>query len=161
MIDSTPSVLVYGYGNPSRGDDSLGILFADTIAKRMYPRITTYTNYQLNAEDALAMSENDIVLFVDASENNIAPFLLRPCKAEAEISFSTHAMSPGSIVSLCKKLYGKEVPTFLLEIKGYTWELGDSLSEQAEKNLTTALAFVDPLLPSPSADAFFLNCQSD
>jgi len=161
VIDSTSSVLIYGYGNPSRGDDSLGILFADTIAERMYPCVTTYTNYQLNAEDALAMSENDIVLFADASENNIVSFLLRPCKAEAEISFSTHAMSPGSIVSLCTKLYGKVVPTFLLEIKGYTWELGDSLSEQAEKNLTAALAFIDPLLPSPSADAFFLNCQGD
>jgi hydrogenase maturation protease len=153
-------VLVYGYGNPSRGDDRLGILFADTIEEKNIPDITTDTNYQLNAEDALAVSEHDSVVFVDASENDITSFLLRPCLPEAEVTFSTHAMSPGSVVALCKELYEKDVPAFILEIKGYSWGLGDPLSERAEENLHEALLFMEPLLRDPSAEKLRKMCHT-
>lgn len=159
MADTALSILVYGYGNPSRGDDSLGILFADAVEEKKYPGVSTDTNYQLNAEDALAISDKDIVLFVDASENDIDTFRLSLCKPEAEVSFSTHAMSPGSVVALCNELYGKTIPAFILEIKGYEWELGKPLSEKAEKNLVAALEYIEPLLHEPVTEGFLKSCS--
>ena len=55
-------ILVYGYGNPGRQDDGLGIFLAEEVEKRNLLSVTVDTNYQLNAEDALLASEFDVVL---------------------------------------------------------------------------------------------------
>ncbi|MBD3344446.1 MAG: hydrogenase maturation protease [Chitinivibrionales bacterium] len=134
-------ILVYGYGNPGRSDDGLGVLLAERIEKESLPGITVETNYQLNAEDALEISQYDAVIFADASENDIEPFRFTKLQPEYEVSFSTHAMSPGSVLKLCHELYRSDLPAFLLEMKGYDWAMAEGLSEKAEENLQKAFAF--------------------
>jgi hypothetical protein len=63
------TVLVYGYGNPGRGDDGLGIALADAIERRALPGVTVQRNYQLNLEDALLLTEFEATVFVDASRD--------------------------------------------------------------------------------------------
>ena len=143
-------ILIYGYGNPGREDDGLGIELVkrtEAWAKQTgLIGIEFDSNYQLNIEDADAISGKDLVIFADASTENIEDFILTEVTGERDVSFTTHAASPGYIVKLCNDLFGKCPKVFLLHIKGYQWEFKEGLSEEAEENLQKALVFMKEYL---------------
>lgn len=145
LITNNSSVLVYGFGNPGRNDDALGILFSEKLEEMNFPNISFDSNYQLNAEDALLISEFDIVIFADAS---LTPesFSLKRLKPAPEVSFTTHAMHPSSVVALCNQLYNKHPLCFLMEIRGYEWEMREQVSDRAMQNLKKALEYTLPLI---------------
>ena len=61
-------ILVFGYGNLSRGDDALGPLLLDYIQKHCDLRkIELLTDFQLQIEHALDLEHRSLILFVDAS----------------------------------------------------------------------------------------------
>ncbi|MCK4515905.1 MAG: hypothetical protein KAU31_11640, partial [Spirochaetaceae bacterium] len=69
-------ILIYGIGNPGRQDDGLGALLVEEIQRAAIPgasipgtdhELSFDANYQLNIEDAEAISRHDIVVFADAS----------------------------------------------------------------------------------------------
>ena len=69
-------ILIYGIGNPGRQDDGLGTLLVEEIQHAAIPgasipgihhEFSFDANYQLNIEDAEAISRHDIVVFADAS----------------------------------------------------------------------------------------------
>ncbi len=148
-----PSILVYGYGNPGRRDDGLGVLFAEHVEKLSLPHVKVETNYQLNAEDALEMAEYDIVVFADASYNEGDSFRLTTLQPALEVTFTTHAMAPGSVLALCQELYGKRPDTYLLELRGFEWDMGEGVSAQGAQVLRQAIAFVEPLLRGGEREA--------
>ena len=143
-------ILVYGYGNPGREDDGLGI----ELVKRLenwsrqsgLAGIAFDSNYQLNIEDAEIISEKDIVIFADASTEEIDDFIFTEVTGEDDVSFTTHAASPGYIVKLCTDLFGKCPQVYLLHIKGYQWEFSENISEKAENNLQKAFDFMKDYL---------------
>ena len=146
-------ILVYGYGNPGRQDDGLGnelvrLLEAWVNAEGL-DNITFDSNYQLNIEDADAIAQNDLVIFVDASEEDIEDFCLSSVDGKGKLSFTTHAASPSYIVKLCQELFQKTPRVYLLHIKGYEWAFKEGLSSQAEDNLTKALGFMKEFLENP------------
>ncbi len=133
--------LIYGIGNVSRQDDGLGIRFVEKLETAgLSSSLTLEANYQLNIEDALLISEYDIVLFVDASKEETAtePFSIRAVEPESEITFTTHSMAAGAVLSLCERLYHHRPKAFLLAIPGYLWNLTEELSPQASGNLEQA-----------------------
>lgn len=150
--DQTP-ILVYGYGNPGRQDDGLGIAFSQAIENARFPGCIVEQNYQLNAEDALLISEYTIVVFVDASHTP-EHFSLSEIKPAHEIGFTTHAMEPSSVVGLCNELYGKLPACYLLEIRGHEWEMKEGLAETADGNLKMALDAFLPLFSSENRGVF-------
>jgi hypothetical protein len=52
----TPPILVFAWGNPSRGDDALGPLFAERIEALGLPGVECLTDFQLQVEHALEAS---------------------------------------------------------------------------------------------------------
>lgn len=143
-------ILIYGYGNPGREDDGLGI----ELVRRMeewsktigFEGIEFDSNYQLNIEDADLISGKDLVIFADASTEEIENYVLTEVTGENDVSFTTHAASPGYIVKLCQDLFGKCPKVHLLHIKGYRWDFKEGLSEPAEKNLKKATRFLQEYL---------------
>ncbi len=135
-------ILVYGIGNPGRGDDGLGPALVDLLATAEIEGVTLDSNYQLNVEDALACSECDTAIFVDASETAEAPFSFGELEPAREIAFTTHELSPAAVLALCEELYNKRPKAWILAIRGYAWDIGEGLSPQAEINLSAALAFM-------------------
>jgi len=134
---------MYGYGNPGRQDDALGILLVDQMEKWVKENhlesIDFDSNYQLNIEDALEISEYDVVIFADASIEEISDVEISrviPCQ---KTEFTMHAMAPEFVLHLCQSLYGKFPDTFLLHIKGYEFDFLDQLSNRAENNLNIGL----------------------
>ncbi|HUE75682.1 MAG TPA: hypothetical protein VMP10_02550 [Chloroflexota bacterium] len=60
------SVLVVGYGNPSRQDDGAGWLVAEAIGRRWRQRVHVVTGQQLVPEWALSLAESDLAFLIDA-----------------------------------------------------------------------------------------------
>lgn len=146
-------ILVYGYGNPGRQDDGLGIALVDRLeswaAEKELTGITFENNYQLNIEDAEAISDKDLVIFVDASREDIDDFCLTEVDGSGKLSFTTHAASPDYVVKLCRELFDVQPRALLLHIKGHQWELKEGISEPARYNLDKACAWLKSILEHP------------
>lgn len=146
-------ILVYGYGNPGRQDDGLGILFAEAIEdwaeKHTSLDLAVDMNYQLNIEDALTISEYDIIFFVDASMEVIEDFLISKVKPSDKVNFSMHSVSASYIAYLCNEIYKKTPKIFLIHLKGYEWELKEGITDKARKNLQNALSHFLGILKQP------------
>lgn len=156
-------ILLYGYGNPGRQDDGLGNAFIERIEKWLIQEglngnIETDSNYQLNIEDSEKVSDKDIVIFVDATEEPIKDIYLSKVEAnDARIEFTMHATSPAFILDLCHKIYHKSPETYLLQIKGYEWDFIEKLTDKAKSNLYKALELCKILLKNPKEIAKLTN----
>jgi len=153
--------LAYGYGNPGRQDDGLGILLVESWEKWAHDNgiyhIDFDYNYQLNIEDALTISEYDQVVFVDASVVDIQDVQLTKVVPTQRTEFTMHAMYPGFILHLCHKLYGKAPQTYLLSIKGYEFEFIEEITKKAQVNLNMALDLVLEVFSMPDLSEVEVN----
>lgn len=138
--------LVYGYGNPGRQDDGLGVLLAEKIEawakENGHVNINTDSNYQLNIEDAHGLNDYEMLVFADASVEEIDNFLYEEIRPVMNPRFSMHSVSPEFVIGLCKEMYGNVPKTFLMHIKGYEWEFMENMSEKASENLNKAFNFL-------------------
>lgn len=143
-------ILIYGYGNPGRQDDGLGVLLAEDIEKwssvQGFSNIHTDSNYQLNIEDAASISEYDLIVFADASGKDINDFLIEELKPSATVEFTMHAVSPAFILHLCNQVFGRSPEAYLLHIRGFEWEFMAAMTEGAVKNLGLASAHLKKFL---------------
>jgi len=146
-------ILIYGYGNPGRQDDGLGIELVNRLeewaSENQLVGVEFDNNYQLNIEDAEAISNKDLVIFADASEEEIDDFCLSKVDGKGKLSFTTHSASPGYIVKLCKELFQKEPHVLLLHIKGYEWEFKEGISDRAMENLDNVFLYMKNILKYP------------
>ena len=147
-------LLVFGIGNVGRQDDGLGVQFVEQLERLPLPgHITLEANYQLCPEDALTLAAHDLVLFADTTVAPDAPtpYALEPVTPASEISFTTHALSMGSLLALCARLYGRAPQAFVLALPGYGFEVNADLSDRAAENLSQALADFTAMLTPVSA----------
>ncbi|MBT8058510.1 MAG: hydrogenase maturation protease [Xanthomonadales bacterium] len=150
-----PDALVFGIGNSGRADDGLGWSFLDRLAElgRFQGRVEY--RYQLQVEDAALVAEAEQVVFVDAYRGDLpGGFHWRPCEPSADFQFSTHALPPRAVLSLCRDLYPRTPPADLLMIQGCAWDLQTGLTTAAEKHLEKALnSFLVGLQTTPRSDS--------
>lgn len=149
--DGPRPVLVFAFGNPSRGDDALGPALLERLeaGPGAFPRLDVLTDFQLQIEHAMDLKGRELVLFVDADVSVAAPWGLAPVEREAEVGYTTHAMSPGAVLAVYRRIEGTPPPTFVLGIRGYRFELGEPISPEAEGNLDSAYRMVERLLLNP------------
>lgn len=147
------NILLYGYGNPGRKDDGMGPILVELVEKwiieEKIKNISIDSNYQLNIEDAYTIRDYDIVIFIDASIEEIDDFIITRVEPSDKVNYTMHSVSPSFVLNLCNKLYHYTPETFLLHIKGYEFQLQEGLSEKGRKNLESAFAFVRNLLSEP------------
>jgi len=148
-------VLLFGYGNPSRGDDALGPALLERIdALRArhpeWPEIDLLTDFQLQVEHALDLAGRSQVLFVDADVAAGAPFSYRRIHPGGAPAYSTHMLTPQVLLGVFRQVVGAEVPpAYLLGIRGEHFELGAPLSAAAANHLKQAVDFTAGLLAQP------------
>lgn len=147
-------ILIYGYGNPGRQDDGLGKalieLAEEWVQKEGLENISLDVGYQLLVEDVTLIEGKDLIMFVDASmDERIADFDLAAVAADDKETFTMHQVSPGFILALYETLYGPAPPSWLLQIRGYEWELEESLSPGAQENLGKAWKMLRQILRDP------------
>jgi hydrogenase maturation protease len=139
-------LLVFGWGNASRGDDALGPLFVQRLAGLLTPAqslgVELLEDYQLQVEHALDLVGRERVLFVDASVDAVAPFNAAPVVAAQAAEAGSHALSPAALLRVYLRINGEAAPPCtLLAIRGERFGLGEPLSEAAAANLDAALSW--------------------
>jgi hydrogenase maturation protease len=145
-------VLLFGYGNPSRGDDALGPALIERIdalraAHRDWPELELLTDFQPQVEHALDMQGRDRVVVADASITADAPFSFQRMLPAEDTTYTTHALAPQGLLHIYQRVTGTAPPpAFLLGIRGERFELGESMSVAALQNLDHAVAFTIRLL---------------
>jgi len=144
-------ILLFGYGNLSRGDDALAPLLLEKIEAEIdVNKIEILTDFQLQIEHALDLENRELVLFIDASVACEQAFDFCELQPEADKSYTTHAMSPAAVLQVYQSIKkSPPPPCFLLSIQGLSFELGESLTAQAVKNLEQAQVFTEQLLQHP------------
>jgi hypothetical protein len=97
-------------------------------------------DFQLQVEHALDLAQRQRVLFVDASLDCRAPFEWRSLAPARDSSFTTHAVSPESLLQVYCDLNGTEPPPCeLLAIRGASFGLGEPLGALGASHLDLAL----------------------
>jgi hydrogenase maturation protease len=149
---SLKQVLIFAYGNISRGDDALAPLMIDKLQSE---NITTgcghpvkyLTDYQIQVEHILDMQGCERVLLIDAHLALETPYTFQPLHSCLETSYTTHGMSPSTLLYTYEKTLGsKSPPGYLLALRGQSFELGESLSERSKNDLELALNFCKNIL---------------
>ena len=142
-------VVVLCYGNPSRGDDALAPLLYDHLVESFAERedLLLVNDFQLQIEHIVDIQQAELVLFIDAHIDCVAPFEFSPLQASNQLSHTSHALSPSDLLGFYQQSLGTlPPPAYILAIKGVSFELGELLSASAQQNLTQAQAFVFQLL---------------
>ena len=141
-----PSTLILGWGNLSRGDDALGPLFVAQLQARLptdlREQVEFLEDYQLQVEHALDLVGRQRVLLVDASLNCVAPLEAHHVQAMRDTSYTSHALSPEALLQVFVDFEGSAPPpTTLLAIRGEAFELGEPMSDAAQRHLAAALSW--------------------
>jgi hydrogenase maturation protease len=152
-------VVLFGYGNPSRGDDALGpalLACAEVwLGEHRDATVRLVEGFQLQVEDALDLADADLVLFVDASASGPAPFSLQRVTPARDASYTTHELSPAALLQVARDLTGTEPPpSWVLAVRGEQFALGDALSASAAAHLDAAWNELQVLLADASASAW-------
>jgi hydrogenase maturation protease len=142
-------ILIVGYGNPLKSDDSLGWRAAEEIVRQLpSPEIKVMRVHQLLPEIAEEASRADLAIFIDARTGEPAGEIL--CE---EITNQTgvgstysHELSASTIVQLASELYGRSPRAYLLTVSGECFEDGETLSPAVQAALPKLIARVKTLI---------------
>jgi hydrogenase maturation protease len=147
-----PALLIFGYGNPSRGDDALGPLLLERLEAQGFADVECLTDFQLQVEHALDLQGRELALFIDAHLSCPPPFTFTALRPESDRSYTTHAMSPQAVLQVFAEIHHcPPPPAFLLSIRGESFELGEPLGPAAQANLDAAAQFAAKLCARPEA----------
>lgn len=151
------ATLIIGCGNPSRGDDAMGpiaLAAIECLAARHaeWGEIEIVTDFQLQIEFVADLADRQRIVFIDAAASGAEPFSFCALDAQQDASFTSHALSPASLLSVFRNYHGTDAPpSFLLGIRGYDFGLGDPLSVRAQCNLDAAVAMLEHWLTAGHA----------
>ena len=148
----TLPVLVFGWGNRSRGDDALGPLCVERLRAELAPRddIEYLDDYQLMLEHVLDLQGRRRVLLIDASLACAPPFETLALRPAADGSISSHSLSPQALLQVYRELHDEAPPPCtLLAIRGLRFELGEPPSATALAHLDGALQWARGWLVRP------------
>jgi len=92
------------------------------------------------------------VIFIDASVSARAPFEFYRIQADKDDSYTTHAMSPQSLLAVYEKVNQQAAPvSYMLSVRGYEFGLGLAVSDEAVVNLDEAVGFIKQCLAKNSS----------
>lgn len=145
------TILLLGYGNPAREDDGIGPAVAEEIERLGIDGVNVDANYQLTVEDAAVVAEHDSVIFVDASMEGEEPFTFSHLSPMRRDSFSTHSVSPETVLGLAHDLFDAKTEGYLLGIRGYSFAMfRETITPRAQENKRKAVEFLVSRLRSNS-----------
>jgi hydrogenase maturation protease len=141
------TVVVIGYGNELRGDDSVGCLAAEEVSRWNLPHVDVYREQQLTPELADRLSSAQVVVFIDASLRAEAGSVsVTKISPDPRAISSGHVLDPETLLALVNKLYKTNPEFWLVEIPARSFNFGEALSSVAADGLKKALIVVRQLI---------------
>ena len=134
------NALIIAIGNSGREDDGLGWQFLDKIENLLPENVDLEYRYQLQVEDAELISHYRKIIFVDADlTQHEKGYQLTAVEPISSNSYTSHQISPGTVLDLARTLYQKNPDCHILGISGSSFELKIGLTDTGEKNLEKAV----------------------
>ncbi len=146
--------LVIGCGNPSRGDDGLGLeltqlLERDAASGLVPDNFDTLVDFQLQIEHTTEFAGRELLLFLDAGIETEPPFEHAQITARMDRSYSSHNLSPQALLEVYRKAFASPVPRSIsVVIRGYHFDLGCEIDPRCSPHLQQARDFCHLLLGS-------------
>lgn len=140
-------VLVIGYGNPLRGDDGVGCIVAEELAKRLCDpesKVQVVACHQLNPELAEPIAETRAVIFIDASVD-LKPGEVRvsPVAPDRFSPAFVHDMKPGALLATASELFGQAPPAKSVVVGAVCFDAGMHLTPPVQNAVSTAVSAVE------------------
>jgi len=141
-------VLVIGYGNPLRGDDGVGCVIAEELAKRLRDqdsKVHVVACHQLSPELAEPVAETQAVIFIDASlelqpgEVRVSP--VAPDRFSPAVF--AHSMKPSALLATASELFGQAPPAKSVGIGASSFDAGMHLTPPVQSAVSIAVATVE------------------
>lgn len=139
-----PRWLIFGVGNPGRGDDALGSMLVERLeawrelAGELPVELTLLTDFQFQIEHAVDLRGVDLAIFVDAGVSTTPPFEVAAITPKFDATHSTHALSPACVLAVVEQIGDTPPPAYTLAIAGEEFALGAPVSETGEASLESA-----------------------
>lgn len=130
-------ILVIGYGNPLRSDDTLGPRIAVLLKDRFRGEpLEVLTVYQLTPELVEPVQQARLVVFIDARVGSTPGTIIHEfVEPEAGAGAFTHHVTPASLLGAARTLYGTNPAGILISIVGACFDYGGELSPQLTRRL--------------------------
>jgi len=151
--------LIIAIGNESRGDDALAPLLLREVnawlTETEKSLVDLLEDFQLQVEHAVDLLERELVLFIDAGIDTVAPYSFYRIRPNNEQVLFSHALAPETVLATYMQVYREEPPpAYVLCLRGEQFELGKGLSTQGTSHLQAACAFMRKLLQEISPVAW-------
>ncbi|NMG57293.1 hydrogenase maturation protease [Geitlerinema sp. P-1104] len=138
LVMAEVSWLVVGYGSLLRSDDGVGQRIAAAVAEWELPGVRSLPRHQLTPELAIALSEVDRALFVDAAIAG-TDVEINPLTPDRQASRMGHSLTPARLLGMSQWLYDHCPQAWLMSIPGENFDLGEDLSELVERRMGQVL----------------------
>ena len=154
-------IVILACGNLSRGDDAIGPLLLERLQNwvdenGLSDRFELIYEYQFQIEHALALQERQLALFIDASVSTKMPYEFYAIEhASKDFAHTSHALSPEAVLNVWGQIESAPPPpSFVLSIRGEQFELGEGMSQSAQRNMDEAFEFLMTLCTQVNLDAW-------
>lgn len=150
MAGGAPALVVFAWGNESRGDDGAGPERARRLGGLDLPGLVVIEDMQLQIEHTADIADGVPVLFIDASVAIGEGFALQRLEPQPDPSVTTHAVSPPALLQLYELAMGKPAPpAWQLHVAGREFELGSPPGPVSRAATEAAWGFLHGLLAQP------------
>jgi hydrogenase maturation protease len=141
------SALVIAYGNPLRGDDGIAWRVADGLRGSVPDNVRILCVHQLTPELAEAVSEAEVVIFLDAAADG-TPGDLRctPALPQSGRTRFWHHITPEELLALSENLYSRSPRSYLMTVQGERFDHSDVLSQTTTNAIPRALSLLRELI---------------
>ena len=126
-------LMVIGYGNPLRSDDGVGQVVIERLeADGSIEGLELLSCHQLLPEHAELITQAERVIFIDAAAGEPpGAITAREITAVSEDSAGLiHDFTPHTLLAYADLLYGRSPQAFLITVNGYSFDHGETLTEQ-------------------------------
>ena len=152
-MTSDVKVVLFAWGNPSRGDDGVGPWFADCFRDRADKGFILVEEFQLQVEHLLDCQRGQLLLFVDACMADSASYRFTRLGENSDLAHTSHALSPEELLGQYRRVLGQAPPpAFQLAIPGKNFELGSAMSAATRECCGRGAVLVEELLACPDCN---------
>ena len=133
-----PSILIIAYGNPLRGDDSVGWHAAERLYQKHFePSVHIITCHQLTPELVEDLFGAELVIFIDASAVDPPGSIV--CRTKLydcnDPRIVTHNLTPDRLICFARKQFGVTPRAMIYTVGGASFGFDERLSAPVERAL--------------------------
>ncbi len=139
------ALLVIGYGNTLRQDDSAGPRVIELLEARALPGVHAFAYAQLSPEHAEAVANARAVVFVDAQVGAASKIQLQQVTPAESPQVTTHAADPQTLLALSRDVYGQAPPAWFLSIPIERLGFGTDISDLTRQCIDDAVNEIERL----------------